>query len=206
MAFHTTKESYCLYENVDRPQRTPKQQIQRSVIKHSKTDLPELRSICRRLGNKEPHRAGNTQGCRRNIPQPEKNKYETQPKEMHIRCGRRSIPRPRHQHARNQSLPREGGSGNEATITLNIERSSKPKREAGEFKQILWTTEAEKEFQNMKKMHNETANGNRAKAQRGVGNVSMCSKGSSKRSPTSRKGLAEGASLFRQSCLANPKN
>ncbi|GJZ18387.1 reverse transcriptase domain-containing protein [Tanacetum coccineum] len=56
---------------------------------------------------------------------------------MHIRCGRRSIPRPRRQHARNQSLPREGGSGNEATITLNIERSSKPKREAGEFKQIL---------------------------------------------------------------------
>ncbi|GJS28778.1 hypothetical protein Tco_0489398 [Tanacetum coccineum] len=95
---------------------------------------------------------------------------------MHIRCGRRSIPRPRRQHARNQSLPREGGSGNEATITLNIERSSK-------------LTEAEKEFQNMKKMHNETANGNRAKAQRGVGNVSMCSKGSSKRSPTSRKGL-----------------
>ncbi|GKD23575.1 reverse transcriptase domain-containing protein [Tanacetum coccineum] len=56
---------------------------------------------------------------------------------MHIWCGRRSIPRPRRQHARNQSLPREDESGNEATITSNIERSSKPKREAGEFKQIL---------------------------------------------------------------------
>ncbi|GKC78097.1 reverse transcriptase domain-containing protein, partial [Tanacetum coccineum] len=48
-----------------------------------------------------------------------------------------SIPRSRRQHARNQSLPREDGSGNEATITPNIERSSKPKREVGELKQIL---------------------------------------------------------------------
>nr|GFA28118.1 reverse transcriptase domain-containing protein [Tanacetum cinerariifolium] len=54
-----------------------------------------------------------------------------------IHFERRSIPRSRRQHARNQSLTREDGSSNEATITPNTERSSKPKREAGEFKQIL---------------------------------------------------------------------
>ncbi|GKF04242.1 hypothetical protein Tco_0034910, partial [Tanacetum coccineum] len=45
-----------------------------------------------------------------------------------------SVPRPRSQHARNQSLSRKSRSGDEATITSDIERSAKPKRKAGELK------------------------------------------------------------------------
>ncbi|GJR47767.1 reverse transcriptase domain-containing protein [Tanacetum coccineum] len=88
---------------------------------------------------------------------------------------RRSIPGPRSQHARNQSLSGKSRSDDEATITPNIKRSSEPKRKAGDLKQILiqirekvtpllqnpqkvckksdfqWTPEAERAFQNMKK-------------------------------------------------------
>ncbi|GJU08129.1 reverse transcriptase domain-containing protein [Tanacetum coccineum] len=56
---------------------------------------------------------------------------------MHIWCGRRSIPRPRSQHARNQSLSRKSRSGDEAAITLDIERREKPKRKADELNKIL---------------------------------------------------------------------
>ncbi|GJX66619.1 reverse transcriptase domain-containing protein [Tanacetum coccineum] len=101
-------------------------------------------------------------------------------------CGRGSIPRPRRQHARNQSLPRKDESSNEATITPNIERSSKPKREAVDNRSGKGIPEHEK-------MHSGTANGNRAKTQRGADNVSMCSQGGSKRNPNSRKGLAAEA-------------
>ncbi|GJY82347.1 hypothetical protein Tco_0495723 [Tanacetum coccineum] len=72
---------------------------------------------------------------------------------MHIWCGRRSVPRPRSQHARNQSLSKKSRSGDEAAITPSIERS-----------------------------------------------------GSSKRSPIDEKGLATSTSLFRQPCLASPRN
>nr|GEV48597.1 reverse transcriptase domain-containing protein [Tanacetum cinerariifolium] len=112
-----------------------------------------------------------------------------------------SIPRSRRQHVRNPSLHREDGSGNEATITPNTEKSSKPKREASEFKQIR-----EKGIPEHEKMHSRTANGNRTKTQRGVDYVSVCSQGSSKCSPTSGKGLAANTNLLRQPCLANSKN
>nr|GEV38541.1 reverse transcriptase domain-containing protein [Tanacetum cinerariifolium] len=51
-----------------------------------------------------------------------------------------NIPRSRRQHTRNQSLPIEYESVNEATITPNTESISKPKQKAEEFKQILIQT------------------------------------------------------------------
>ncbi|GJU05750.1 hypothetical protein Tco_1122180 [Tanacetum coccineum] len=69
-----------------------------------------------------------------------------------------------------------------------------------------WTPEAERAFQNMKKMYSGAANGNRTKTQRGADNVSLRSQGSSKRGPFDGKGLTASTSLFRQSCLANPIN
>ncbi|GKC76414.1 reverse transcriptase domain-containing protein [Tanacetum coccineum] len=56
---------------------------------------------------------------------------------MHIWRERRSVLGLRGQHARNQSLSIKSGSGDEATITPNIKRSSKPKRQAGKLKQCI---------------------------------------------------------------------
>ncbi|GKE03840.1 hypothetical protein Tco_1395858 [Tanacetum coccineum] len=86
-------------------------------------------------------------------------------------------------HARNQSLSIKSESGDEATITPNIERSSKPKQKAGELKQVL--------IQIHRKVTSLLQNPQ---------------KGSSKRSPFDGKGLTASTSLFRQSCLANPIN
>ncbi|GJZ27742.1 reverse transcriptase domain-containing protein [Tanacetum coccineum] len=96
---------------------------------------------------------------------------------------RRSIPGPRSQHARNQSLSRKSRIDDEATITPNIERSSEPKRKAGELKQIL--------IQIREKVTPLLQNPQ---------------KESSKRGPFDGKGLTASTNLFRQSCLANPKN
>ncbi|GKC46015.1 reverse transcriptase domain-containing protein, partial [Tanacetum coccineum] len=86
-------------------------------------------------------------------------------------------------HARNQSLPRKSGSDDEATVTLNIKRSSKPKRKAGELKQNL--------IQIREKVTSFLQNPQ---------------KGSGKRGPFDGKGLTASTSLFCQSCLANPIN
>ncbi|GJU71403.1 hypothetical protein Tco_1262808 [Tanacetum coccineum] len=102
---------------------------------------------------------------------------------MHVRCGRMSVPGPCSQHARNQILSIKGESGDEATITPNIERSSKPKRKAGEFKQVP--------IQICRKVTPFLRNPQ---------------KGSSKRGLPDGKGLTTSTSLFRQSCLTNPKN
>ncbi|GJU26700.1 hypothetical protein Tco_1165321 [Tanacetum coccineum] len=104
---------------------------------------------------------------------------------MHIWCGRRSVSRPRSQHARNQSLSRKSRSGDEAAITPDIERSVKPK----------W-----------KAVYSGSANGNRTKTQRRANNVSLRSQRSSKRNPINGKGLATSISLFRQPRLASPRN
>ncbi|GKD74036.1 reverse transcriptase domain-containing protein [Tanacetum coccineum] len=56
---------------------------------------------------------------------------------MHIWRERRSVLGLRGQHARNQSLSIKSGSGDEATITPNIKRSSKPKWQAGKLKQCI---------------------------------------------------------------------
>nr|GEU44483.1 reverse transcriptase domain-containing protein [Tanacetum cinerariifolium] len=92
-----------------------------------------------------------------------------------IHLERMSVPRPYSQHVRNQSLFEKSRSSDEALIISNIERSLKPKRKVGELKHILiqihekvtpllqnpqkvckksnlqWITEAEREFQSMKK-------------------------------------------------------
>nr|GEW18318.1 reverse transcriptase domain-containing protein [Tanacetum cinerariifolium] len=60
-----------------------------------------------------------------------------------------NVPGPCSQHERNQRMSIKSGSGNEATITSNTKRSSKPKRKAGEIKR--WTPEAKRAFKNMKK-------------------------------------------------------
>ncbi|GKB36309.1 reverse transcriptase domain-containing protein [Tanacetum coccineum] len=95
-------------------------------------------------------------------------------------------------HARNQSLSIKSESGDEATITPNIERSSKPKRKAVD-------TKSGKGIPKHEKMYSGAANGNRTKTQRGADNVSLRSQGSSKRSPFDGKGLTASTSLFRQS-------
>nr|GEZ90177.1 reverse transcriptase domain-containing protein [Tanacetum cinerariifolium] len=48
---------------------------------------------------------------------------------------RGSIPGPRGRHERNQDLSRESRSDDEATIPLDVERSEKPQRKTGKFKQ-----------------------------------------------------------------------
>ncbi|GKB56652.1 reverse transcriptase domain-containing protein [Tanacetum coccineum] len=57
-----------------------------------------------------------------------------------------------------------------------------------------------------KTLKSGTTNGNRIKTQRGADNVSLRSQGSGKRGPSDEKGLTASASLFRQSCLANPRS
>ncbi|GJY17966.1 reverse transcriptase domain-containing protein [Tanacetum coccineum] len=118
---------------------------------------------------------------------------------MHIWCGRRSVPRPRSQHARNQSLSRKSRSGDEATITPNVERSAKPKQKAVD-------AGSGKGVPKHEKVYSGTANGNRTKTQRRANNVSLRSPGSSKRNPIDGKGLAATTNLFRQSCLTSPRN
>nr|GEX71272.1 reverse transcriptase domain-containing protein [Tanacetum cinerariifolium] len=68
---------------------------------------------------------------------------------MHVWCERRNVHGPCSQHARNQRMSTKSESGDEATITSNTKRSSKPKRKAGEIKR--WTPEAKRAFKNMKK-------------------------------------------------------
>ncbi|GKD39343.1 hypothetical protein Tco_1259550 [Tanacetum coccineum] len=102
---------------------------------------------------------------------------------MHIWCGRRSVPRPRSQHARNQSLSRKSRSNDEAAITPDIERRAKPKRKADELNKILIQVRG-KVTPLLQKPY----------------------KGSSKRSPINGKGLAASTNLFRQSCLTSPRN
>ncbi|GJY69215.1 reverse transcriptase domain-containing protein [Tanacetum coccineum] len=101
---------------------------------------------------------------------------------MHVWCGRRSVSGPCSQHARNQTMFRKRGSGDEATITPNVERISKPKRKVGELKQILILI--------------------RRKVTSLLQNPQ---KRSSKRGPFDGKGLTASTSLYRQSFLETPE-